>query len=77
MTLPRAVGEDDLSSRDVGKKTITLPGIRTPVKVKKHCCRSRPRCTGCPVVVMRLQRLDTDGMSDKKVRRAVKKARAA
>ena len=56
---------------------MTLPGIDKPVKVKATCCRSRPRCRGCPVVVMRLQRLDTDGLSEKKLRRAVKKARAA
>jgi len=59
----------------VSRKTVDLPGIRRPVKVKKHCCRSAPRCTGCPVVVMRLQRLDSTGMSDKKLAKAVKKAR--
>jgi hypothetical protein len=26
-----------------------------PVKAKKHCCKSRPRCKRCPVVLKRLQ----------------------
>ncbi len=54
---------------------VELPGIAGRVKLKKTCCRSAPRCTGCPVVVMRLQRLDPTGMSDKKLAKAVKKAR--
>lgn len=54
-----------------------VPGLPSPVKVKKTCCRSSPRCTGCPVVVMRLERLDTTGMSAKKLAKAVKRARAA
>lgn len=53
---------------------VRLPGIG-PVKVKKTCCRSEPRCKGCPVVVHRLQRLDTTGMSGKKLAKAVKRAR--
>lgn len=59
----------------MGRKTVELPGIRGRVKLKKTCCRSEPRCRGCPVVVMRLQRLDTTGLSDKKLAKAVKKAR--
>ena len=54
-----------------------VPGLPKPVRVKKTCCRSSPRCTGCPVVVMRLERLDLTGLSRKKVAKAVKRARAA
>lgn len=61
----------------MSKRTVSLPGFPKPVKVKKKCCRSRPRCKGCPVVVMRLQRLDTGDMSTKKLAKAVKKARSA
>jgi len=34
----------------------------TSVKVKKKCCRSRPRCKRCPVV---LKRLDKQGMAER------------
>lgn len=28
-----------------------------PVKVKKKCCKDKPRCATCPVVLMRLEQL--------------------
>jgi len=37
-----------------------VPAIATPIKVKKHCCKDRPRCKKCPVV---LKRLADDGMA--------------
>lgn len=55
-------------------KRVRLPGLGE-VKVKGSCCRSEPRCKGCPVVAHRLGKLDTAGMSDKKVAKAVKRAR--
>ena len=59
----------------MGKRTVRLPGIAEPVRVKQTCCRSAPRCKSCPVVAMRLQRLDTAGLSKAKLAKAVKKAR--
>ena len=45
-------------------------------KVKKKCCRSKPkRCKSCPVVAMRLKKIDSKGMSGKEFSRAVKTAR--
>ncbi|MET0187746.1 hypothetical protein EV383_0879 [Pseudonocardia sediminis] len=45
-------------------------------KVKKKCCRSKPkRCKNCPVVALRLQKIDSKGLSGKELTRAVKAAR--
>ena len=46
-------------------------------KVKKKCCRSQPRCKGCPVVLMRAARLQESGLTGKDLKKAVKRARAA
>lgn len=46
-------------------------------KIKKKCCRSRPRCKGCPVVLMRTTRLQESGLTGKDLKKAVKRARAA
>lgn len=34
----------------------------TTVKVRKKCCKSRPRCKRCPVV---LKRLDEHGLAER------------
>ncbi|MCP9491687.1 MAG: hypothetical protein MSC31_17710 [Solirubrobacteraceae bacterium MAG38_C4-C5] len=31
-----------------------MPATATPIKVKKVCCKDRPRCRKCPVVLKRL-----------------------
>jgi hypothetical protein len=46
-------------------------------KIKKQCCRSSPRCKGCPVLLMRAARLADAGVSGKDLKKALKKARAA
>jgi hypothetical protein len=46
-------------------------------KVKKKCCRSAPRCKGCPVLLMRAARLQEEGLTGKDLKKAVKRARAA
>ncbi|GEL24144.1 hypothetical protein PSU4_30980 [Pseudonocardia sulfidoxydans NBRC 16205] len=45
-------------------------------KVKKKCCRSKPkRCRNCPVVAQRLHRMAADELSGKALKKAVKLAR--
>jgi len=45
-------------------------------KVKKKCCRSKPkRCKNCPVVALRLSKINVKGLSGKEYARAVKLAR--
>lgn len=46
-------------------------------KIKKKCCRSRPRCKSCPVLLMRASRLNEAGVTGKDLKKALKKARAA
>ncbi|GAA4909145.1 hypothetical protein EV188_104172 [Actinomycetospora succinea] len=46
-------------------------------KIKKKCCRSTPRCKGCPVLLMRAARLTEAGVTGKDLKKALKKARAA
>ena len=46
-------------------------------KIKKQCCRSSPRCKGCPVLLMRAARLQESGVTGKELKKALKKARAA
>ena len=46
-------------------------------KIKKQCCRSTPRCKGCPVLLMRAARLAEAGVTGKDLKKALKKARAA
>ena len=37
-----------------------VPTTPAPIKVKKRCCKSGPRCKRCPVV---LKRLANDGLA--------------
>lgn len=46
-------------------------------KTKKKCCRSLPRCGKCPVLQLRLVKIDAAGISGKARKKAVKAARAA
>ena len=46
-------------------------------RIKKKCCRSTPRCKGCPVVLMRAARAAESGLTGKDLAKAVKRARAA
>ena len=48
----------------------------TMTKVTKKCCRSKPkRCSNCPVVALRLHKIESRGLRGKELRRAVKAAR--
>ncbi|MBJ8340884.1 MULTISPECIES: hypothetical protein [Antrihabitans] len=47
------------------------------LKPKKKCCRSKNRCLKCPVVIMRMKKAESAGMTGKDLRKALKKARAA
>ncbi|QSE95821.1 hypothetical protein JWS13_11525 [Rhodococcus pseudokoreensis] len=47
------------------------------LKPKKKCCRSKTRCIKCPVVIMRMKKLENEGASKKELKKGLKKARAA
>ena len=45
--------------------------------VKKKCCRSKPkRCCACPVVALRLSKIEKLALRGKQLTRAVQAARA-
>ncbi|MFD1811499.1 hypothetical protein [Rhodococcus gannanensis] len=44
---------------------------------KKKCCRSKKRCLKCPVVIMRMKKLENAGVTGKDLEKGLKKARAA
>jgi hypothetical protein len=47
------------------------------LKPKKKCCRKKTRCLKCPVVIMRMKRLEADGCCGKDLKKGLEKARAA
>ncbi len=44
-------------------------------KVKKKCCRSRPRCKRCPVGALRLERAGAAALTGKDLKKALKALR--
>jgi hypothetical protein len=40
-----------------GEVRLTYPDPVPSLTVKKTCCKDKPRCKKCPVVLMRLERL--------------------
>ena len=57
----------------MGVKASKVSGL----KPKKKCCRSKTRCVKCPVVIMRMKKAESAGVSGKDLVKALKKARAA
>ena len=53
------------------------PNKVSSLKPKKKCCRKQIRCLKCPVVIMRMKRLEATGTTGKALRKGLKKARAA
>lgn len=49
----------------------------TGLTPKKKCCRKKTRCIRCPVVIMRMKKLEKEGASKKELKKGLKKARAA
>ncbi|WP_169811481.1 hypothetical protein [Nocardia harenae] len=47
------------------------------LKPKKKCCRKKTRCVKCPVVIMRMKKLEAAGVSGKDLKKGLKAARAA
>ncbi|MGV9414429.1 hypothetical protein ACWDOP_31390 [Nocardia sp. NPDC003693] len=47
------------------------------LKPKKKCCRKKTRCLKCPVVIMRMKKLEAAGCHGKELKKGLKAARAA
>jgi hypothetical protein len=44
-------------------------------KAKKKCCRSKPRCKRCPVVVNKVRKAELNGIRGKELEKVFKRAR--
>ncbi|KJF21568.1 UNVERIFIED_ORG: hypothetical protein FNL38_10258 [Nocardia globerula] len=53
------------------------PSKVSQLKPKKKCCRKKTRCVKCPVVIMRMRKLENNGASKKELKVGLKMARAA
>lgn len=45
------------------------------LKAKKKCCRSKPRCKRCPVVLHQVRKAELNGMRGKDLTKVFKRAR--
>ena len=45
------------------------------VKAKKKCCRSKPRCKRCPVVINKVHKAELNGIRGKELDKIFKRAR--
>jgi len=44
-------------------------------KPKKKCCRSKPRCKRCPVVINKVHKAELSGLRGKDLEKVFKRAR--
>jgi hypothetical protein len=51
------------------------PSNLADLKPKKKCCRSKPRCKKCPVVVSRVRKAERHGIRGKQLVKVFKRAR--
>ncbi|MBV5246018.1 MULTISPECIES: hypothetical protein [Mycolicibacterium] len=47
------------------------------VKAKKKCCRSKPRCKRCPLVLHKVRKAELNGIRGKELEKVFKRARKA
>lgn len=51
------------------------PSKLSSAKPKKKCCRSKPRCKRCPLVLSKVQKAHAQGVSGKELEKLFKQAR--
>jgi len=51
------------------------PSQLADLKPKKKCCRSKPRCKRCPVVVSKVRKAEHNGLRGKELVKVLKRAR--
>jgi hypothetical protein len=51
------------------------PSDLADLKPKKKCCRSKPRCKKCPVVVHKVRKAERTGIRGKQLVKVFKRAR--
>ena len=53
------------------------PSKLADLKPKKKCCRSKPRCKRCPLVVQKVQKAEHMGIRGKELDKIYRRARKA
>ena len=53
------------------------PSKLAALKAKKKCCRSKPRCKKCPVVLHQVRKAELSGKRGKELTKVYKRARAS
>jgi hypothetical protein len=53
------------------------PSEFAALKAKKKCCRSKPRCKRCPLVLHKVHKAELAGMRGKELDKVFKRARKA
>ena len=51
------------------------PSKFADLKPKKKCCRSKPRCKRCPVVLHQVRKAERNGLRGKELTKVFKRAR--
>ncbi|EKF24390.1 hypothetical protein C731_1595 [Mycolicibacterium hassiacum DSM 44199] len=51
------------------------PSKLLDLEPKRKCCRSKPRCKRCPVVVHQVRKAERNGMRGKELLKVYKRAR--
>ena len=66
------------TAEDEGKRERRVkPSELAALKPKKKCCRSKPRCKQCPVVVHKVRKAELSGLRGKDLAKVFKRARKA
>jgi hypothetical protein len=55
--------------------TIVKSSKLAELKPKKKCCRSKPRCKRCPVVVHKVRKAQLSGIRGRELEKVFKRAR--
>jgi len=58
------------------KRSVKYPDL-TGIKPKKKCCRSKPRCKRCPLVLHKVHKAELLGIRGKDLEKVFKRARKA
>ncbi len=64
---------DHENERNSSREAQKLAGV----KPKKKCCRSKPRCKRCPLVVHKVHKAELNGIRGKELEKVFKRARKA
>ncbi len=59
------------------RKLSVKPEKLAGLKPKKKCCRSKPRCKRCPLVLNKVHKAETMGLRGKELEKVYRRARKA